>query len=342
MGLIIPLVVRLDQVFPTTTFKWYDCHIMKHKKILPAHHTGKIRHHRHTSYGSLTAVLLLTCLLLAVVSRSVALAAGDPVTGSNTVYAVVPGPTPTTPPAITNIPPGTVYTTNEPVTVSGTCPNGTLLKIFKNEVLAGTTLCQNGRFSIQIDLFLGSNTLIVRAYNNLDNSGPESAPVVVTKTLPGINLSEVGRQLFVTTEVYFKGVEVGQKLSWPLTIGGGQAPYAVSVAWGDGTTDLISRGTEGTFNIEHIYQEAGDGDKGSYNVTVLVTDAAGNKTFIHLVSIVGGQKPGVAATIKQGYDWSATLRIAWQIVAVAILAVFSFWLGERREIRILRKQTRTA
>jgi hypothetical protein len=333
-------MLMLEQVFPVTLAKWYDCLIMKHKKLLPAHHTGKIRHHRHTSYGSLIAVLLLLCMLLAVVSRSVALAAADPVTASNTVYAVVPGPTPTTPPVINTPTSGTTYTTNDPVTVSGTCPDGTLLKIFKNEVLAGATLCQNGRFSIQIDLFLGSNTLIVRAYNNLGNSGPESAPVVVTKTLPGIDLSEIDRQLFVTSEVYYKGVTVGETLSWPITIGGGQAPYAVSVAWGDGTTDLVSRGTEGTFTVQHAYQKAGQGEKGSYNVTILVTDAAGNKTFIHLVSIVGGESPSVVASIKQGYDWSSTLRVAWQIAAVAILAVLSFWLGERREFRLLRKQTK--
>lgn len=335
-------MVRLDQVFTMISFRCYDCLVMKHKKLLPVHHTGKIRHHKHTSYGSLIAVLLLMCLVLALVSRSVALAAGDPVTGSNTVYAVVPGPTPTTPPVITNIPQGTTYTTNEPVTVSGTCPNGTLLKIFKNEVLAGVTLCQNGRFSIQIDLFLGSNTLIVRAYNNLDNSGPDSTPIVVTKTLPGINIADIGEQLVITSEVYFKGVNVGEPLGWPLTITGGQAPYAVSIAWGDGTTDLISRGTKGTFNVQHVYQESGNGDKGSYDVTILVTDAAGNKSFIHLVSIVGGKAPGVATTIKQGYDWSATIRIAWQITAIAILAVLCFWLGERREIRLLRKQTKTA
>lgn len=332
----------LEQVFAPTLLKWYDCLVMKHKKILPLHHTGKIRHHRHTSYGALAVVLLLTCVLLAAVSRSVALAAADPVTGSNTVYAVVPGPTPTVAPVITNPTSGMTFTTNDPVTVSGTCPGGTLLKVFKNEVLAGATLCQNGRFSIQIDLFLGSNTLIVRAYNNLDSSGPESAPVVVTKTLPGINLSEVGRQLFVTSEIFFKGVTAGETLTWPLTIGGGQAPYAVSVAWGDGTTDLISRGTEGTFNIQHVYEKSGDGQLGSYDVTVLITDAAGNKSFIHLVSIVGGQEPSVATSIKQGYDWSSTIRIAWLIAAAAIIAVLSFWLGERREIRLLRKQTKTA
>jgi hypothetical protein len=314
--------------------------LMKYKKILPSHHTGKIRHHRHTSYGALSLVLLLTCVILAAASRSVALAAGDPVTLQNHVYAVVPGPTPTQAAVVSNIQQGAVFATNDPVTVTGTCQKGTLIKIFKNEVLAGSALCQNGRFNIQIDLFLGTNTLIIRTYNNLNEPGPESAPLVVTKTLPGINVSEVGKQLFVTSDVYFRGVDVDELLNWSLTVGGGQAPYAVSIAWGDGTTDLISRGAEGSFAVQHRYDKAGNGEKGSYDVTVLVTDAAGNKSFIHLVSIVGGQKPSVAATIKQGYNWSATLRVAWQIAAIAILAVLSFWLGERREIRIFRKHTK--
>jgi hypothetical protein len=315
--------------------------LMKHK-LLPVHHTGKIRHHKHTSYGALAAALVLVCSLLAVISRSVALAAGDPVTVNNSVYAVVPGSVPTQAAVITNIPQNSTYTTNDPVTVSGTCQSGTLIKIFKNEVLAGATLCQSGRFSIQIDLFLGSNTLIARTYNNLNEPGPDSAPVIVTKTIPGINLADSGKQLFISSDVYFKGVEVNEQLTWSLIVGGGSAPYAVSVAWGDGTTDLVSRGVEGTFTIQHAYDKAGDGEKGSYDVTILVTDSAGNKSFIHLVSIVGGQKPGVAASIKQGYDWSATLRLAWQIAGVAVLVVLSFWLGERREIRLFRKQARTA
>lgn len=282
-------------------------------------------------------ILIVTCVLLAAVSRSVALAADDsPVTADSSVYAVVPEATPDTRPVITNVTQGAVYTNSDPLNVSGTCPRGSLLKIFKNEVLAGSVFCDNGRFSINIDLFLGSNTLIVRAYNRLNTSGPESLPVVVSKNISGINLSEVGKQLFITSEVFYAGVKVNETLKWPLTVGGGYAPYAISVAWGDGKTDLISRGTEGTFDIQHNYEKPGKGESSSYDVTIMATDSVGNKSFIHLVSIVAGDEPGVATTIKKGYDLSGALRAAWQITLLLILVVVSFWLGEKRELRLLR------
>jgi hypothetical protein len=315
---------------------------MNRKKLLPAHHTGKIRHHKHTSYGALALVLLLTLVPVVIASRSVALAAADPVTIDNSVYAVVPGPTPSTAPVITNIVSGTVYTNSDPLTVSGTCPADTLVKIYKNEVFSGAALCQNGRFSVPIDLFLGSNTLIVRAYNSTNNMAPESAPVVVTKGLPGFSLANGSQQFFITSEIYYKGVSAGDTLTWPLTISGGQAPYAVNVAWGDGKSDLISQGTAGNLTIKHSYQKPGDGYKGSYDVTITTTDAAGNKSFIHLVSIVGGEKAGVITSVKQGYNWSGAIRIAWQVMAVIALVVLAFWLGERRETQLFKKKLRRA
>lgn len=315
---------------------------MTRKKLLPAHHTGKIRHRKHTSYGALVAALLLTIVPLVAASRSVALAASDPVTLDNSVYAVVPGPTPATAPVITNIPQGTVFTNSNPVTVSGTCPKDTLLKIYKNEVLAGTTLCQDGKFSIQIDLFLGTNSLVVRAFNTTNNMGPESDPVVVKKELPNVGTVTVTQPFVVTSDVNYRGVSTGQILSWPLTLSGGQPPYAISIAWGDGKTDLISRGFSGTFNIQHTYDKPGKGVKGSYDVTVITTDFAGNKSFMHLVAIVSGEPTGIVGSVKSGYDWSSAIRIAWQLLFAALLVLLAFWFGERRENKLFKKKLKQA
>jgi hypothetical protein len=275
-------------------------------------------------------------------SESIALAAADPVTADNSVYAVVPGPAPKTAPAITSISEGTVFTNNDPVTVSGTCPNDTLLKIYKNEVLSGATLCQNGRFSVQIDLFIGTNTLIVRAYNASNTMGPESAPLVVRKELPGVNVAAIGQQFFVTSDIYYQGISAGKSFSWPLTLTGGQPPFALSISWGDGKTDLISRGVSGTLNIQHTYDKPGSGFKGSYDVTVITTDAVGNKSFIHLVAIVSGNPSSIVSGIKSGYNWSGAIRVAWQLLVAALLILLAFWLGERREVQIVRKRTKTA
>src|SRR5579859_5315065 len=148
---------------------------MTRKKLLPAHHTGKIRHHRHTSYGWLAAVLLMAGATLVATSRSVVLASSDPVTVNESVYAVVAGSAPATAPTVTSIAPGTVFTDNNPVTIAGSCPADTLVKVYSNDVLIGATFCQNGRFSVSVNLFLGSNTIVVRAFNANDVMGPESA-----------------------------------------------------------------------------------------------------------------------------------------------------------------------
>lgn len=278
--------------------------------------------------------------MVASTSRSIALAAADPVTANQSVYAVVEGEAPTVAPTINNIASGTVITSNEPITLTGTCPADTLIKVYKNEVLAGATFCQNGRYSIQIDLFLGANTIIVRAYNAVNTPGPESAPVVVQKTIAGVNIVDASEQFFITSEAYFKGVNPGENATWPITLTGGQAPYAVSVAWGDGKTDLMSRGVAGQFEITHKYQQPGEGFRGSYDVTIMASDAVGRTAYLRLVTIVGGQPAGVVNSIKRGYDLSGAIRIGSQLLGVALVVVLAFWLGERRELMIMKRTKR--
>jgi hypothetical protein len=314
-------------------------------KLLPAGHTGKIRHHRHTSYGFLAAVLALAVAPLVAASCSVALVAADsisgPVTEDYTTYAVVPGPPPKTAPAVTNISSGATYTTNDPITVIGTCPDTTLVKVLKNDVLAGAALCQAGHFSVPISLFSGSNALVARAYNANNEASPDSTPIMVRLAIPGVPANTAANTVsdfFITSDVYYRGVEAGTTTSWQITLTGGQAPYAVNIGWGDGKSDLISRGQPGVLTVEHTYKNPGKGYHGSYNVTATATDQLGNKAFLRLVSIVSGTSTGVASTVKQGYDLSGTIRMAWQVLAAAILVVIAFWLGERREALVLRRQ----
>lgn len=318
---------------------------MKHKKILPKAHTGKLVHHRHTAYGALVGLLLLTVTPLFIISREVATAAPtDPVVASYGTYAVVPAQIPETPPNITAPGQGTVITTNDPVTVSGSCPDNMLIKVFKNDVLAGAVFCEGGRFGVEIDLFLGPNALVARAYNANNIAGPDSAVVTVRREMAGQPAGQTpvtpsSGQFFITSDIHYKGVSTGQKVTWPLIISGGQAPYAVSVSWGDGKTDLISRSQAGLFEVSHVYEKSGDGPHGSYDITVLATDGTGTKSFIHFVTIVSSNEPAtVAASIKAGYNWSSALKIAWQLIVLAIAIIVSFWLGERREAFIIKRK----
>ncbi len=313
-------------------------------KLLTRDHTGKIRHHKHTSYGSLLIILLLTFIPLIIVSHTVA-AAPLPVEGTTEgsgvygTYAVVAGPSPKAP-SINSPTNGRVFTTADPVAVKGACQSDNLIKIFTNEILVGAALCQSGSFQLAVNLFVGNNSLIARAYNANDLVSPDSTPINLQLQLPSVNLSGTEQlntqgaptgQFYVTSQISHRGSSVGEDVTWPLSLSGGHAPYAVSIGWGDGKTDLISRGDAGQFNIHHTYDKPGN-NKGSYTIVIRSTDALGNKSFLQLVTIVSGdsQPVGVAGSIKGGSNRSGAIKLAWQAMAVIAILIVSFWLGEKR------------
>lgn len=311
-------------------------------KLLAIEHTGRLRHHRHTSYGALALLLLIASIPIMSASRAVASADS----ASYGVYAVVIGPAPKAP-TISNLTSGRVFTTNAPLLIQGACEQGSLVKVFKNEVLAGAALCQQGSYQIKIDLFIGNNSLIARAYNTNDMTSPDSATVSVQLQLPGSNLQGSDQlntqgapagQFYVTSEAFHRGAAAGEAISWPLTLFGGRPPYAVSVSWGDGKTELFSRGDANRFDISHTYAEPA-GAKGGYTIIVNATDQSGATSYLQLVAVVGGpghQGVGIASSISGGYGHSGAIKLAMQVFGGAVLLVAGFWIGEKREARLLR------
>lgn len=121
------------------------------KKLLPRHHTGKVRPHKHTSYSALAMVLVMFAVPLFAISNTLVSAAPeDPVTAEYGTYAVVEGQAPTVAPVFTNVVNGRVFKDIEALPLRGTCPANTLVKVFKNEVFAGAALCQNGTFNFRL------------------------------------------------------------------------------------------------------------------------------------------------------------------------------------------------
>ena len=89
----------------------------------------------------------------------------------------------------------------------------------------------------------------------------------------------------ITSNYAKRGAFPKEQLTWPIIIsGGGSAPYAVSVDWGDGkASDISSQPFPGSFDIKHAYDDAG-----VYNIIVKVVD-----------------RDGVAAglALRQNRDW---------------------------------------
>lgn len=314
----------------------------KRTKLLEHKHTGKLRAHKHTSYGALVLVLVMALLPLMVVSRSASADTTDPEHDAYGVYAVVPAKTPDAP-TISSPTSGSTFHGPDPVSVQGRCSADTLVQIYKNGVMAGAALCKSGAYQVAIDLFLGANSLTARAYNANNTPGPDSASVNVTLSALG-SASAAQNQFYITADQLYRGAYTGQPLSWNLTIAGGEAPYALNISWGDGKTDLISRPVAGPLAISHTYDQPSS-DRGSYNVTVKGSDQAGDSGFLQLVAIVSGDKKAVAfgSSTTGGSGTSTTItttiiKVAWQLMIVAVLVVASFWLGERHEFHLLSKR----
>lgn len=317
-------------------------------KLQPHRHTGRHQPHPHTSYAGLAFILLLVGVLLAGITFPARASGPDhpdqktpevfenPTGASVGVSALVSGPAPTRGAQIFSPRTGSRFSTS-PVTVSGSCPRDLIVSIFKNNVFAGSAVCsREGAFSLPVDLFDGENILIARVEDALGQRGPDSGPVTVTYASPTFQSGPgggFGKQLFVQAPYATKGATVGEKVTWRFSILGGTAPYAVSWDWGDGKTDLEIARAEGMISRTHTYDRPGN-----YRVVIRVTDAAGNSAIIQVVTIVVGES--TAAIGASSKSAGLGILLAWPIYLFAAMLVFCFWLGERREIGVLRKKGR--
>ena len=283
---------------------------------------------RATAAGLLAAVVVTIAPLVHAIGSS-----DNPQSGSVGLQGTISSAPPTQAATIA-IPTNGQVVTKIPITVSGLCPNNLLVKLFTNNVFVGSTLCVNGSYSLQIDLFDGLNDLVARVFDALDQPGPDSNTVAVT--FQDNQFAGSGTQLLALTSAYARrGANPGQTLSWPIILSGGAAPYALSVTWGDGkAADLLSESFAGTINLDHIYDTAG-----VYNVVIKATDKNGETAFLQLVAIANGAVQASTSTTSSGS--SATLtktKVLWApSAALVAFIVAGFWLGRKYQLAALRK-----
>ncbi len=315
--------------------------LRRHLKIAPRAHTGKVRSHEHTSYLPLAIVLLFVGFMLTTytaTAESMTWTRPGPAGGSIGINGTMPGKPPTKAATI-GVPANGQHFTQTPVTVSGTCPNDTLVEVFKNDIFAGSTTCDSsGKYSLEIDLMIGANVLVARVYDALNQAGPDSNSVTVYYDAASMNMSGManlnfgGPQLLLNTDAVFRGAFPDKEMTIPLTILGGRAPYAVNVQWGDSTNTIVSRPDNSPFRTAHVYKKPG-----TFQLSVQATDADGRVAFITVASIVNGQPDAAVTATQEEKTTTNTLLVLWPLYAAVFAVVVSFWLGEWRERRVLAK-----
>ena len=232
--------------------------------------------------------------------------------------------------------------TSSPVPISGSCPAGTIVQIYKNDIFAGSTICSaNGTFTVEIDLLIGENTIVAKVFDSLSQEGPSSQTILIyydalppqSTSLAPLNFG--GAQMLLNTDTVFRGIFPNKELSVPVSIIGGRAPYAVNVFWGDTSNDVLVRNDSSAFTLKHTYKRAG-----TYQLNIQATDADGRVAFLSVAVIVNGaDTAAVGATGESSTSNPFNLVYSLWPVYVAIVAVVGgFWLGEVREKRVLKKQ----
>lgn len=281
--------------------------------------------------------VVMSCLaVVAVLYAPHAHALTNPQSGSIGAQGTITAPPPTQGATISLPRDGQAFTAL-PVDVSGICPKGLLVKLFKNNVFAGSQQCDSGSFSIKIDLFTGTNELIARVYDSLDQAGPDSNKVTVSFN---DNKQGTGSRVTLTSNFAKRGANPGETLTWPIILSGGVGPYAISVDWGDGKApDLKSIQSPGNFDIAHVYDSPG-----VYNIIIKATDKDGNTAFLQLVGVANGalsQDSGSGTAAKGNNQNTGTpkAKIVWQPAAISIpFIVSTFWLGKRYELKMLKRK----
>jgi len=277
--------------------------------------------------------LLLLCTLAPLrYAHAAAPPANNPQSGSVGVTGVLPSAPPTKGATIA-VPTNGQTFTSIPITVSGLCPDGLLVKVFDNNVFMGSVVCTGGSYSLKIDLFSGQNDLVARVYDSLDQAGPDSNVVVVTFNDSQFNTS--GSSLLMLTSDYARrGANPGAALVWPIILSGGTGPYAISTDWGDNKpADLLSVQFPGVINLQHVYDTAG-----VYNVIIKATDKNGLTAYLQVVAVANGAITSSASSNKNNTQVITKTNVLWLPAAIMLpFILISFWLGKKHELLSLRR-----
>jgi hypothetical protein len=281
----------------------------------------------------LRQIIALSCVTVAsimFVSIGNAGAVVNPQSQSLGLEATVPG-NPPNQAATIGVPSNGQVFSSTPITVSGLCKTGLLIKVFSNNVFVGAVTCVNGSYSLKIDLFSGRNDLVARVYDALDQQGPDSN--LVTVTFNDAQFALYGTHVDITSNYARIGANPGELLTLPIIINGGQVPYALSIDWGDGNgPELKTVPFASVINVTHSYTQAG-----VYTIVIKATDSNNTSAYLQVVGIANGK---ISGTLQSSTANPTITRnvILWQPLLVAIpLSIITFWLGQRHERLAIRR-----
>lgn len=300
-------------------------------KLAHHRHTGHLIHHRHTSHGALMSITLATGLMLIFATHGLVASADSTQSGSLSLSGKVKLPPPSEPAVILSPKEGQVFT-SLPIIISGSCQVNDFVQIYSNHKVLGSAACIRGEFGLKIDLFSGKNTLTVRTLDSTLQFGPDSAHVSVAYTPKTGSTASGLPQLLISLDLGEPTTSLHNDYPISINIEGGQAPYAISVQWGDGNQNVAPRAVAGNFSLSHSYSSSN-----VYSILVSATDNLGNKATTEAAVLVGGPALTVSNFGGSSKQTRSALDIVWPVYGISLAGLGLFWLGTKYELIKLSK-----
>lgn len=333
---------------------------LSHFRLVEHKHTGKLIHHRHTSHLALAIILAFLGVFMYV--DNTVKAEIVPVSGSVSIGMLVTGPPPAVGATITSPKDGQKIVNKDVFDISGTCQASTFVVVKNNGINAGSTICSaDGKFTVQIELYVGTNVISAMNYDNYNQAGPVTPSVTVYVTKKDKNTDNAGTDTPVVPNIpdvpsivpgadnqldscndfqakgeYPVGGEPhiaivcmprlflpGQMQTLGLIVWGGVPPYALLIDWGDDSEDLLlSVAKPGYQTVSFGYIVPN-----TYKIISTIKDANGETSSYRSSVQVSGQVELPAATVKQD-EVAAWFKSPVPVYAVAVAITAGFWIGD--------------
>ncbi len=241
-------------------------HLQRHLYLQPHKHTGKLLHHRHTSYRGLIVVFGLAAASILGMHQMAKATAESFVN----VYATMSVTMPQQPASISLPGNGTTVTTAQ-TAVAGSCPLATpqvAIALVVDGAESGSSVCgSNNNFVISTTLTPGAHHLVARVYTINNDRGKDSQPVAVTSRSAGVTASLTPLFIVADQPVTYLGSD--PNTVWSGKVLGDLTAARALVDWGDGARSTY-RVSAGHLSYSHRFASPS-----SHNVRITVVNAAG-------------------------------------------------------------------
>lgn len=288
----------------------------------------------------LQKLLLLGSLTVIVFNGFILVNSAAAVTesGDIRVSGTIPTPPPESAPTIDQPKNGTTFNQKN-ITVSGRCTKGLIVKIFSNNVFAGSAMCgSDDTYSLTIDLFLARNDLVARQYDNLNQASPNSNFVTVYYAAPRPTVPGEGQQppsiahfqLVIDYDYTVQSVFANQTFRLPVKFRGGTGPYLVTIDWGEGSVNNFNRSNTNSFDTSFIYEKPG-----TYIISIRVRDSAGQEAYLQFVLVVHGESGPVS--VNQIASREVTTDLTFLIGGACLALVLLAYIAGKYSVRKRKK-----